>query len=279
VAGIERDSLLGIHRALFPKNLPLDFIHIGHLSQALLKQYKLVYVPYPLMLPESAAASFEEYVRNGGTLVAEARLGWNNERGYAADRIPGMGLWKVMGCRETAVETGAKGRTILHWTSTEIPGLQPGIALAARWYEETLEPLSQTARVIAQFANGRPAAIVSQYGQGKTLMLGSYVSAAYQTTPSPEAAQFFASLVRWAGVDWPVETSGGDLEVRTLESGSDTLVFVFNHGSQPADAAVALRSLHPAKAVDLVTGEVVDPNSLKHHLAPSDVWVLRLSRS
>ncbi len=279
VAGIERDSLLGIHRALFPRNLPLDFIHIGHLSQELLKQYKLVYVPYPLMLPEAAAASFDEYVRNGGTLVAEARLGWNNERGYAADRIPGMGLWKVMGCRETAVQTGAKGRTALNWTSSEIPELKPGIALPARWYEETLEPLSPGAHVVAQFADGRPAAVISQYGKGKTLMLGSYVSAAYQTMPSPGAEQFFAGLVRWAGIDWPVEASGGDLEVRTLESGGDTLVFVFNHGSQPADAVVALRSIHPGKAVDLVTQQAVDPNSLKHHMAPSDVWVLRLSRS
>jgi hypothetical protein len=27
VAGIERDSLLGIYRALFPTNVPIDFVH------------------------------------------------------------------------------------------------------------------------------------------------------------------------------------------------------------------------------------------------------------
>ena len=32
VAGIERDSLLGIYRALFPTNVPLDFVHADHLK-------------------------------------------------------------------------------------------------------------------------------------------------------------------------------------------------------------------------------------------------------
>jgi beta-galactosidase len=278
VASIERDSLLGIHRALFPRNLPLDFIHIDHLSQNLLKQYKLVYFPYPLMFPEAAAAPLEEYVRNGGTLVAEARMGWNNERGYAAGRIPGMDLWKVMGCRETAVQTGPNGRTTLRWTSQEIPGVAPGTALAARWYEETLEPLSPGAHAVAQFPDGAVAAVVSRYGKGKTLMLGSYLSAAYQTTPSPEAARFFAGLVEWAGVAWPVEARGGDLEVRTLDAGRDTLLFVFNHGAQPAEASVKLGAVRASKAEDLVTGKPVDPARLTTRVAPSDVWVVRLTR-
>ena len=108
VAGIERDSLLGVYRALFPRNVPLDYVHINELSAESLKQYKLVILPYPLMLPEAAAPVLTRYVEAGGTLVAEARLGWSNERGNASDRIPGMGLWELMGCRETAVQTGAK---------------------------------------------------------------------------------------------------------------------------------------------------------------------------
>ena len=32
VAGIERDSLLGVYRALFPTNVPLDFVHADHLK-------------------------------------------------------------------------------------------------------------------------------------------------------------------------------------------------------------------------------------------------------
>ena len=75
VAGIERDSWLGIHRALFPLNVPMDYVHIDHISAERLRQYKLVFFPYPLMLPEAAAPVLRDYVAAGGALVAEARLG------------------------------------------------------------------------------------------------------------------------------------------------------------------------------------------------------------
>ena len=152
VVGIERDSLLGIHRALFPRNVPLDYVHINHLDGERLRHYKLLVLPYPPMLPEASAAVLKAYVERGGTLVAEARLGWNNERGYAADRVPGLGLWEVMGAREVAIETAPKGRTALVWSGTDLPGVQSGDVLPARWYKETLEPLSPQARVVARRA-------------------------------------------------------------------------------------------------------------------------------
>ncbi len=253
VAGIERDSLLGVYGALFSRNVPLDYIHIDRLTPENMRQYRIVFLPYPVMLPEKSAAAFRQYVNDGGTLVAEARLGWNNERGLAADRIPGMGLWEVMGCRETDVQTGEKGRTTLRWLAT-------GDQLPARWYEETLEPLSPSAKVTAQFADGRPAAISSSYGKGKTLMLGSFISAAYQTTPTAEVERFYKSLLDWAGVELPVTVESGGVEVRYLESGPATLVFAFNHGKRPVDAAFRLKN-----------------RRLEHRIDASGVWFTTLN--
>ena len=86
-----------------------------------------------------------------------------------------MGLWEVMGCRETAVQTADRGndrgRTSLRWTDAARPGMSAGDQLPARWYEETLEPLSNDARVVARFANDAAAAVASSYGRGKTLLL------------------------------------------------------------------------------------------------------------
>ena len=45
---------------------------------------------------------------------------------------------------------------------------------------------------------------MSTYGKGRTLMLGSYVSAAAQSTPSAAAERFFAGLLEWAGVTLPL---------------------------------------------------------------------------
>jgi beta-galactosidase len=284
VVGIERDSLLGIHRALFPRSVPLDYVHINHLSVEKLRQYKLVVFPYPLMIPEASVAALSEYVRGGGALVAEARLAWNNEKGFASDRIPGLGLWEVMGCREAAIETPPGGKTSIRWTSADLPGLRPGDTLAARWYKETLEPLSSSARVVAQFADGAPAAVMSTFGKGKTLMLGSYVSAAAQSSPAPEAERFFAGLLEWAGVRLTIRTTGSAIEARHLESGADTLLFLFNHAKQEARSEVTLlRASRDDAAIDLVSGQTVelrraaDGVSLAVVLPPSGVQVVKLT--
>jgi beta-galactosidase len=285
VVGIERDSLLGVHRALFSRSVPLDYVHINHLSVEKLRQYKLVIFPYPLMLPEASVAPLREYVRGGGTLVAEARLAWNNEKGFASDRIPGLGLWEVMGCREIAIETPPGGRTTLRWSSTDLPGLSAGDVLPARWYKETLEPLSSSARVVAQFADGAAAAVMSTYGKGRTLMLGSYVSASAQSTPTAESERFFAGLLEWAGVTLPIRVTGGTIEARHLESGEETLLFLFNHGRQEARSEVWLRrAAGEYTAIDLVDGRSVrlarspDGVTVNVVLPSSGVQVLRITR-
>jgi beta-galactosidase GanA len=283
VNGIELDSMMGIYRALFPTNVPVDFIHITRLSQDLLGRYKLVLLPYPLMIPAGAALPLKEYVRNGGTLVAEARLGWNDEHGSASATIPGMGLFELMGCRETAVQIGENGRTTLHWTSAGLRGMKPGDVVPARWYEETLAPLGPQAHVVAQFPSGAPAAVMSSYGKGKTLMLGSYPGAAYETVRTPVAARFYDSLLDWAGVERPVATQSTETELRYLESGRGLIVFTFNHGPKPVDVAVGL--LVPDghyRATDIVTGRPVDVArrdgrlAMHRELNPNDVWVVNL---
>ena len=69
VASIERDSMLGIYRALFPPTCRwISSISTGCTAQS--AQYKLVLLPYPVMLPEASAEALKAYMRGGGHLVA-----------------------------------------------------------------------------------------------------------------------------------------------------------------------------------------------------------------
>jgi beta-galactosidase len=274
VASIERDSMLGIYSALFRSNVPVDFIHVDRLA-GVIGQYKLVFVPYPLMMPSDAGRALADYVRNGGTLVAEARLAWNNELGRASEIIPGLGLHEVTGCRERAVQMTPSGRTELRWTANDIAGLKEGDRLPGVLYEETLEPAGPHARVVARFANGQPAAIASTFGSGKTLTLGSYLGVAYQNRHDAVAQKFFGGLLDWAGVTRPVTVTGGEAEVRLLESGDDLILTAFNHGERASEPVIVLRKAY--SAVDLVSGDSLPAgNSFRKRLEPDDVWVLHL---
>jgi hypothetical protein len=199
--------------------------------------------------------------------------------------VPGLGLWEVVGAREAAIETAPGGRTVVVWSGTDLPGVNDGDRLPGRWYKETLEPLSPQARIVARFEDGSAAAVMSSFGKGRTLMLGSCLSAAYISAPTPEAERFYAGLLAWAGVALPVTVSGAPLEVRYLESGRDTLLFVFNHAAARAQAQVSLRRAAGAyAATDLVGGQPVEVTRtdegirLAVGLAPSEVSVLRITR-
>jgi len=274
VGSIERDSWLGAYRALFPTNVPVDFVHIDELGD--LGRYKLVIFPYPLMMPEKAAGALREYVRGGGNLVTEARLAWNNERGRASETIPGLGLHKVTGCRETAVQSVAGLRTELRWETSEIPGMRPGDRVAGRLYEETLEPEGNEARVAARFGSGAPAAVVARYGRGRALTLGTYVAVAYETQRDPAVERLFAGLLDWAGIERPFTATGG-VEVRATESGGSRLLFLFNHGERETETEIAL-AVGARRAADVVTGEtvVLNGNRLAMRLAGGAVRVVRL---
>ncbi len=114
-------------------------------------------------------------------------------------------------------------------------------------------------------------------------MLGSYISAAYETTSTPAAARFYAGLLHWAGVALPIPSAGENIEVRTLESGHDTLVFVFNHNKHAADANATLRVAPGAfHAFDLIAGQPLelarDLLRLTKTLEAAGLWVVRIAR-
>jgi hypothetical protein len=163
-----------------------------------------------------------------------------------------------------------------------LPGLNAGDVLPGRWYEESLEP-APGARVVARFGNNGPAAVVSTFGKGKTLFLGSYVSAGYISQPEETGRRFFEGMLDWAGVRRPVAVSGDPLEVRMLESGREHLAFVFNHAATPATATVTVRiPLAGRSVVDLVGGQAVpvtpapDGFEWRATIPPLDVRVLRI---
>jgi beta-galactosidase len=275
VASIERDSMLGIYRALFASNVPVDFVHIGRL-QGVIGQYKLVFLPYPLMIPREAATELAEYVRNGGALVSEARLAWNNERGRASEIIPGLGLHEVAGCREKANQMTLTGRTELQWISSDIPGLHEGDTLPGTLYEETLDPVGTTAHVVARFATGAPAAVMSTFGRGKTLTLGSFIGVAYEHRRDATTQKFFEGLLDWAGITPPIQ-SAGEGEVRFLVTADGLVVFAFNHTDRAIESALTLKSSYTG--TDLLTGEkIVAANTFRRSLPPGDVRVLHLRK-
>jgi beta-galactosidase len=281
-----RDSMMGLHRAFTEAQVPVDFVHPDDVTQGRLGQYKILFLPYPVMLWKNVGEAVARYIQEGGTVVAEARLAWNDERGFSTDIIPGFGLDEVFGARETIIRPVEKAAFVLE-AAGELPGMKAGEAVAAEAFEEELEPLAG-ARVLARFANGAPAVVARDYGKGKAILIGSFVAMAYQRQTEESTKRFLQALARGAGVEAPVEVSGKGterVEVRRLVSEGAQFVFAFNHGEEEADATVSVRLPWPAgEGRDLASDqrapleEAAGKVRFRRKLAPRETVVIRIGR-
>src|SRR3954468_3768686 len=59
-------SVRGAYQAFFDSNIKADFVGLDDLAK-----YKIVFLPYPVMLKKETVAKLKAYVDGGGTLVSE----------------------------------------------------------------------------------------------------------------------------------------------------------------------------------------------------------------
>ncbi|MGO8734956.1 MAG: beta-galactosidase [Terriglobia bacterium] len=281
-----RDSLLGVHRAFLEQQIPVDFVHPMDVVHDKLSQYKILFLPFPVMLSKNVAEGVVRFIQNGGSVVAEARLAWNDERGFSSDEVPGMGLAAVFGAREKVIRPLEKPEVILE-PNAGLPGCTPGTRAVAEAFEEELEPLPG-ARVLARFADGAPAMVENDYGKGKAILVGSFLAMAYERQHNDAAKQVLLAFARAAGVTPEVNVSGhntSQMEVRRLEGNDVQFLFAFNHSDQPADAKIAIRVPWTVRAARNLNDEqkVAFSQSeegmvLTRQLSAGGIWVVRYDR-
>lgn len=238
-----QNSLIGYYRVFAENNIPVDFIHRNELESSDLSQYRLVVVPYPIMFTQRAADGLRRFVEAGGHAVAEARLAWNDDRGFAAAIIPGMGLHEVFGVRESNLWMRFGSELTV---SDASHALTTGLTtLRGELYANTVTRLNDRARVLATY-NGEPAIVANSFGRGQTLFVGTYLGWGNHPEQNPANTAFVLRLAQWAGIEKPVSTSlDGALDrplVARLQEGiQGHLLFLINHHPETQSPAVTIR--------------------------------------
>ncbi len=244
---MHRNSLISYYRTFAENNIPVDFINRRDLESRDLSQFKLIIVPYPLMFTQKAADGLKAFVTNGGKVLSEARLAWNDERGFAAPQIPGMGLTEVFGGYESKVKMGESFSVKI--TDTDHPalrGLKLYDQLKGAYFAESLEPVrNSSARVLATLEDGSPALIANKYGDGETLLIGTFLGLANHPVWDKIDNRFILNLVDWAGIQRPFTTShDGDsenpVEVRLMVNKESQILFILSHSEKAENVTVNL---------------------------------------
>jgi beta-galactosidase len=281
----ERDSLMGLHRAFTQQQIPVDFVHPSDVVAGRISPYKILFLPFAVMLSKNVAEGVKRYVQNGGTAVAEARTAWNDERGFSSDVIPGFGLAEVFRAREKIIRPVERPEILVEATAG-LPGLAAGEKVLGEAYEEDIEPLNES-RVLARFASGEPAVVEHSFGKGKAILVGSFLALACQRHPEGSAKQLLLAMAQAAGVAADVEVSGAgtsEVEVRRLVSDRFQILFAFNHSDAPADSTISVHlPWQASEARDLASGQSVPLNEkagvaeIELNLNGGEIRVLRLN--
>jgi hypothetical protein len=173
----------------------------------------------------------------------EARPGWVDEAGHAEGAIPGFGWTAMTGIRETSIDP--QKDVPVKWADATFSGIN---------FAEHFTIVDQNARVLAQFADGTPAAYEHAFGKGSAILLGTFAGQANEAKPVA-MHPLGGILQKWAGLSVPNLKAPTLVELREMDSRNGHLVFLFNHGEQPAQVRFTEDLERPAASVHEIISE------------------------
>lgn len=203
-------SVAGWHRILWEAGVPADFVEVAELDDPAAARYKVLILPFPLLLSDGVARLLVRYVEQGGVLISEAAPGRINGNGFCVRGEVSPALRELFGVRQQSFMMVREPEGGSVWSPAprtwgeyldaamlEGAGLLAGHRLRANGYIETFACQQSEACLLY----GRNAVGVwRKAGQGTAILLGTYVGhngVAYRDT---ETRACIAALLRNCGI-------------------------------------------------------------------------------
>jgi beta-galactosidase len=236
-------SVMGCHKALHRRHVPVDFIDVSQLEAGKAARYKVLYLPYCYALSAKSAAAIREFVRNGGTIWADGLVGWKNEQGITRQFPPGP-LSDVFGF--TLEDIDAAWDPFSLTDKNDLAGQQ--------W--RCLIPKGTNEALLTD-PEGRPAAIEHRFGAGRAIYYGTALTLACMQRGTPQMAEWIAAPAVEASRDVPIcMVTGSDrISFRALEAPGGVAAVLNNWGAE--SRATVRFPLSTNRVVDIIAGESV----------------------
>jgi len=207
-------SIRGAYQAFFDSNIQPDFVSIDDIGE-----YKIVYLPYPLMLKNETAAKLRSYVEQGGTLVSEGLPAYFGDHGHVGTVQPNYGLDELFGARESYVE-------FMPDISNDLTLQVRGVKIYGRYFRQEYKLNGGTEA--GQYSNGQTAAVEHRFGKGRTLLIGSFPGAGYYLHHAPATKDIFSGFLEWAGVTPITRINDAGVQARLHQGSGGAYLWVTN---------------------------------------------------
>lgn len=204
-------------------NRDVDYVNVGDISR--IRDYKVVCFPVYMMYDKAITPVLEEYVENGGIVLADEGFGLLQENTWMSPYDIPCG--KVMTARLRERRLGARSLTV------------DGRKLTTSGYNS--EYAVRDAKTVLSFDDGTPAVQEVRFGKGRIDLLG--FSLGYSITNAAVIATWqpvFDLLTKSAGLSSKAYADfDGGLDERRLFRGDEQYLFLIN--SSETEKRVRLR--------------------------------------
>jgi beta-galactosidase len=236
-------SLQGYLRALERLQAPYDVVEPRHARA--LDSYRLLILPWPLVVDALLVSRLAEWVSAGGTLLTEASLDAFEDTGlfkYPAERAASTRLGVAFSARRPLDDT---------FLAFDIAGFR-GKLKPARWREEVRQQGEAAGNTVQKIS----------LGQGCVVAVGSFIGVSYWEQRYADFERFIGALIGTAGAAPEISCTVADGEVVQWRFGlsqGQPLLFVINEGpaSEVSFTSVASELLAATGAVDITANATV----------------------
>jgi beta-galactosidase len=219
-------SIRGAYQAFFDSNIQADFVAVDDMAE-----YKLLYLPYPVMLTSETAAKIRKYVEQGGTLVCEGLPGYFGDHGHIGTVQPNLGLDEMFGARQSYVE-------FVPDIENELKLSVRGAKIDGRYFRQAYTLNGGTAA--GQYEDGTIAAVEHTFGRGRTLLVGTFPGAGYYLHHNSVTKSLFAGFLDMAGVRQIARVSDPEVQARLHEGKGGAFLWVTNPTREERAVRVSL---------------------------------------
>lgn len=207
-------SLAGIYRALWEINVQVDFVKPDDFGN-----YKLIYLPFPLMLEKESTDKIKKYVENGGTLISEACPAHFIDHGCCSLRVPGYDLDKLFGAVQEDVQS--EEDSPLYWKGLSVPTIL---------HQEKFSV--KTGKACGWYSDGSVGIVKNYFGKGRSFIMGTYPGLAYYTKNNTEVASLIRSVLDFAGITQHIRTSDSQIKGRFFKNNKANYIYILNIGKK-----------------------------------------------
>jgi beta-galactosidase len=271
------ESNAGLFKALFEHNIGVDILRMDRgIDAQTLKSYKIIYLPFQIVMRKKIADLLKEYVKQGGWVVADARTATINELDFAYHTSPGAGLDELFG----AVRKDWYGQKTYFRVSVP-PGKihvkgkdKRSFDFEGRYFRDELQ-LKDSVDIIGTFEDNTPAVIEHKYGKGMAVLSAVPLGARYFGKPDNQVNKFIINLALDADVSpdaqfiskipGELNTNTNSLDFKVHELKGKWILYVINPDSQSKSGTVEM------DIEDKNTMSPVKINNVKEIISESNV--------